>query len=183
MEDSVLLVILLIFFIMTYVFIYYIIYINPTNPFNSNYNSHSNSHNSHKHKGSCDVKSCGALDPVSDPSYNMQQIVKQSILLEEHITNKNKRCRDCITKHFLHIIGLAEEAQMLAANKCNNYPLINESVEIYNRLFKEWMRVKDDNTRVLNVSDELRIHRKKLIAIYFFNDSYDVNNFSKSSQG
>lgn len=183
MEDSVLLVILLIFFIMTYVFIYYIMYINPTNPFNSNYNSHSNSHNSHKHKGSCDVKSCGALDPVSDPSYNMQQIVKQSILLEEHITNKNKRCRDCITKHFLHIIGLAEEAQMLAANKCNNYPLINESVEIYNRLFKEWMRVKDDNTRVLNVSDELRIHRKKLIAIYFFNDSYDVNNFSKSSQG
>ena len=181
MEDSVLLVILLIFFIMTYVFIYYIIYINPTNPFNSNYNSHSNSH---KHnKGSCDVKSCGALDPVSDPSYNMQQIVKQSILLEEHITNKNKRCRDCITKHFLHIIGLAEEAQMLAANKCNNYPLINESVEIYNRLFKDWMRVKDDNTRVLNVSDELRIHRKKLIAIYFFNDSYDVNNFSKSSQG
>jgi hypothetical protein len=183
MEDSVLLVILLIFFIMTYVFIYYIMYINPTNPFNSNYNSHSNSHNSHKNKGSCDVKSCGALDPVSDPSYNMQQIVKQSILLEEHITNKNKRCRDCITKHFLHIIGLAEEAQMLAANKCNNYPLINESVEIYNRLFKEWMRVKDDNTRVLNVSDELRIHRKKLIAIYFFNDSYDVNNFSKSSQG
>lgn len=177
MEDSVLLVILLIFFIMTYVFIYYIMYINPTNPFNSN------SHNSHNHKGSCDVKTCGALDPVSDPSYNMQQIVKQSILLEEHITNKNKRCRDCITKHFLHIIGLAEEAQMLAANKCSKYPLINESVEIYNRLFKDWMRVKDDNSRVLNVSDELRIHRKKLIAIYFFNDSYDVNNFSKSSQG
>ena len=60
----------------------------------------------------CNVKSCGALDPVSNPAYNMQQIVEQSILLEEHITNKNKRCRDCITKHFLHIIGLAEEAQI-----------------------------------------------------------------------
>lgn len=133
--------------------------------------------------GSCDVKSCGALDPVSNPAYNMQQIVKQSILLEEHITNKNKRCRDCITKHFLHIIGLAEEAQMLATNKCHKYPLINESVELYNQLFSDWIKNKDDETNNLNVSDKLRIHRKKLIAIYFFNDNYDLNKFSTSSSG
>lgn len=136
-----------------------------------------------KATGSCDVKSCGALDPVSNPAYNMQQIVKQSILLEEHITNKNKRCRDCITKHFLHIIGLAEEAQMLATNKCHKYPLINESVELYNQLFSDWIKNKDDETNNLNVSDKLRIHRKKLIAIYFFNDNYDLNNFSTSSSG
>lgn len=136
-----------------------------------------------KSSGSCDVKSCGALDPVSNPAYNMQQIVKQSILLEEHITNKNKRCRDCITKHFLHIIGLAEEAQMLATNKCHKYPLINESVELYNQLFSDWIKNKDDETNNLNVSDKLRIHRKKLIAIYFFNDNYDLNNFSTSSSG
>ena len=133
--------------------------------------------------GSCDVKSCGALDPVSNPAYNMQQIVKQSILLEEHITNKNKRCRDCITKHFLHIIGLAEEAQMLATNKCHKYPLINDSVELYNQLFSDWIKNKDDETNNLNVSDKLRIHRKKLIAIYFFNDNYDLNKFSTSSSG
>jgi hypothetical protein len=138
---------------------------------------------SKKAVGSCDVKSCGALDPVSNPAYNMQQIVKQSILLEEHITNKNKRCRDCITKHFLHIIGLAEEAQMLATNKCHKYPLINESVELYNQLFSDWIKNKDDETNNLNVSDKLRIHRKKLIAIYFFNDNYDLNNFSTSSSG
>jgi len=138
---------------------------------------------SKKNAGSCDVKSCGALDPVSNPAYNMQQIVKQSILLEEHITNKNKRCRDCITKHFLHIIGLAEEAQMLATNKCHKYPLINESVELYNQLFSDWIKNKDDETNNLNVSDKLRIHRKKLIAIYFFNDNYDLNNFSTSSSG
>jgi hypothetical protein len=164
MEDSILLVILLIFFIFTYVFIYYIIYISPNH---LNNNSH---HHIHKKMGVCDVKTCGAIDPVSDPSYNMQQIVKQSILLEEHITNKNKRCRDCITKHFLHIIGLAEEAQMLATNKCNKYPYINESVEIYNRLFKDWLALKADNTRILNITDELRSHRKKLIVVYFFND-------------
>jgi len=134
-------------------------------------------------KTGCNKKTCGAIDPVSNPAYNMQQIVKQSILLEEHITNKNKRCRDCITKHFLHIIGLAEEAQMLATNKCYKYPLINESVEIYNKLFNNWIKNKEDEIINLNISNELRIHRKKLIAIYFFNDNYDLNNFDKSSSG
>ena len=75
----------------------------------------------------------------------MQQIIKQSILLEEHLTNKNKRCRDCITKHFLHIIGLAEEAEMLATKNINKYPLINESVILYNELFKIWIKNKHLN--------------------------------------
>ena len=88
---------------------------------------------------------CDSLDPVSDPRYNMQQIIKQSILLEEHLTNKNKRCRDCITKHFLHIIGLSEEAQMLATNKIKDYPLVSESVDLYNELFKIWVKNKNLN--------------------------------------
>ena len=138
---------------------------------------------SNKKQGGCDIKSCGALDPVSNPAYNFQQIVKQSILLEEHITNKNKRCRDCITKHFLHIIGLAEEAQMLATDKCHKFPLIAESVDIYNELFKTWIKNKDNEVINLQVADKLRINRKKLIAIYFFNDNYDLNKFSTSSSG
>ena len=99
---------LIILFLIIYItFIYYSIF---------NKNKYSKKNNTNK-KYSCDKKSCGALDPVSDPKYNMQQIVKQSILLEEHLINKNKRCRDCITKHFQHIIGLSEEAQMLATDK------------------------------------------------------------------
>ena len=57
---------------------------------------------------------------------------KSSILLEEHLANKNKRCRDCITKHFLHIIGLAEEAQMLAKqayDEANHFRMVKEVVE------------------------------------------------------
>lgn len=124
------------------------------------------------HPDKCDANSCKSIDPVSDPKYNMQQIVKQSILLEEHLANKNKRCRDCITKHFLHIIGLAEEAQMLATNKIGNYPLINECVELYNRLFKKWLKTYDKNVEYcsLDCCDELRNMRKKLIAAYFFDN-------------
>jgi hypothetical protein len=121
---------------------------------------------------------CDSLDPVSDPRYNMQQIIKQSILLEEHLTNKNKRCRDCITKHFLHIIGLSEEAQMLATNKINNYPLINESVVLYNELFKVWITNKrlngSDEEYILFCTNKLRDHRKQLIVLYFFNEKYRI---------
>lgn len=121
---------------------------------------------------------CDALDPVSDPRYNMQQIIKQSILLEEHLTNKNKRCRDCITKHFLHIIGLAEEAEMLATNKIEKYPLIKESVVLYNELFKIWIKNKNLNNNnddyILYCTDKLRNHRKQLIVLYFFNEKYMI---------
>lgn len=121
---------------------------------------------------------CDSLDPVSDPRYNMQQIIKQSILLEEHLTNKNKRCRDCITKHFLHIIGLSEEAQMLATNKISNYPLINESVILYNELFKIWITNKRlngaDEEYILYCTNKLRDHRKQLIVLYFFNEKYKI---------
>lgn len=133
--------------------------------------------------GSCST-GCDSIDPVSDPRYNMQQIIKQSILLEEHLTNKNKRCRDCITKHFLHIIGLAEEAQMLATNKIDKYPLINQSVILYNELFKIWIKNKNlngkDETYVLYCTDKLREHRKQLIVIYFFNEKYNIVDNAKS---
>jgi hypothetical protein len=180
----------LLIFILCLIIVYICLYLLLFYDFNSNSNNRNyksnenltittNTNTNHK----CDAKSCGALDPVSDPKYNMQQIVKQSILLEEHLTNKNKRCRDCITKHFQHIIGLAEEAQMLATTKCNKYPLLNESVGIYNNLFNEWFNNRSNETKILEISEKLRIHRKKLIAIYFFNDNYDIKNFSTSSEG
>jgi hypothetical protein len=139
-----------------------------------------NSSNVSKSKAAGDkcTTTCDALDPVSDPRYNMQQIIKQSILLEEHLTNKNKRCRDCITKHFLHIIGLAEEAEMLATNKIEKYPLIKESVVLYNELFKIWIKNKNLNNNnddyILYCTDKLRNHRKQLIVLYFFNEKYMI---------
>ena len=164
---------LIILFLIIYIaFIYYSLFTKKNHKNNKNHKNHT-----------CDKISCGALDPVSDPKYNMQQIVKQSILLEEHLINKNKRCRDCITKHFQHIIGLAEEAQMLATDKSSKYPLLNDSVEFYNDLFNYWFKHRYDDVKIYEIADKLRIHRKKLIAIYFFEDNYNINNFSTSSQG
>jgi hypothetical protein len=160
----------------TIIILWYIHYMNDHNHFSSAPLLNIN-YSKQKSAGSCSA-SCDSIDPVSDPRYNMQQIIKQSILLEEHLTNKNKRCRDCITKHFLHIIGLAEEAQMLATNKIDKYPLINESVLLYNELFKIWIKNKNlngnDDAYILYCTDKLRDHRKQLIVIYFFNEKYNI---------
>lgn len=119
----------------------------------------------------CTMVKCSSIDPVSDPKYNMHQIVKQSILLEEHLANKNKRCRDCITKHFSHIIGLAEEAIMLACSDIKKYPLMGELGLFYNKLFDKWLK---DTSTSLHVCAELRTMRKKIIQIYFFDEEYKL---------
>lgn len=123
------------------------------------------------------------LDPISNPRYNMQQVIKQSILLEEHLNCKRKRCRDCITKHFNHIIGLCEEAVMLSTNKPKNYcPHLINSVELYNDTFKEWLdcykRKQEHNEDCIKkICDRLRGHRKKLITCYFFEDDNSAINY------
>ena len=56
------------------------------------------------------VSSGFTLDKVFNPEFNMREIGKQMILLEDHLFNPYRRCNDCITKHTLMIEALIEEA-------------------------------------------------------------------------
>lgn len=47
----------------------------------------------------------------------MREIVKQIILLEDHLFQECKRCPDCVKKHFLTIEGLAEECRTLCLKR------------------------------------------------------------------
>ena len=66
---------------------------------------------------------------------------------------------------------------MLATNKIDTYPLINESVELYNNLFNKWLKEADvtGDKCILSCCDELRTMRKKLIVVYFFSEDYKNN--------
>ena len=112
--------------------------------------------------------SCSGIDPVSEPEYNMKQIAMQSILLEEHLTQKEKRCRDCIAKHFLHIQGLHTEAIWLAGDHVHKYPLLEELKGFYSGLFDEWLNHMSDEDKILEISAALRDVRKKIVAQYYF---------------
>lgn len=110
---------------------------------------------------------CGSnkIDDLMNPAYNMKSIIKQSILLEEHLAIPSKRCNDCQTKHILHIIALAEEANMLACNNSHKYPYIKDNLVIYNEVLNLYLD-SDDDERYGIILDKLRTHRKKLMKEY-----------------
>lgn len=121
--------------------------------------------------GSCSKDtSCSAIDPVNDPDYNMRSLVKQSILLEEHLAEPNKYCQSCIVKHFLHIIALAEEAVWLAGPNVAKFPFLEGSAKFYEGAFAQWLpnRDKPNSHACKKVLATLRERRRQLIDAYFF---------------
>ncbi len=115
----------------------------------------------------CTKKNCGAIDPVSDPAYNMKNVIKQTILLEEHLAEKNKYCIDCIIKHFLHCQGLLEEAIWLSCKNVNKYPYLEEGDVLYKELFDVWLKNKKDEEKIKYILEKLRTFRKKLVEKYY----------------
>jgi hypoxanthine phosphoribosyltransferase/SAM-dependent methyltransferase len=59
------------------------------------------------------ARRAGADPDISSPWFNLREVYKQLALLEEHLVNEEKRCDDCILKHFLLAEGLLEEAMGL----------------------------------------------------------------------
>lgn len=126
---------------------------------------------SHEHRmpargGTCSAHTCGALDPVSDPAYNMKNVIKQSILLEEHLAEDRKYCKDCVCKHFQHIIALVEEGMMLAGKDLHKYPLLKESHSFYETVYDSWSKNRDSEAERRKALSALRDWRKDLMHKY-----------------
>ena len=130
--------------------------------------------NTHELKGhQCTAEICGkesGIDPVSDPAYNMKEIASQSILLEDHLSQPKKRCRDCIAKHFISITSYLKEAICLAGEDIHKYPYMEESVGYYNALFDDWLNNQWDEEKVLHIAGQLRVMRKKIVNEYILKD-------------
>lgn len=99
----------------------------------------------------------GDLLPVMDPTFNMREICKQSILLEDHLSQTEKRCYDCCIKHFLTIEALAEEAITLDVNQKHKHKLQDLPTRV-RKLQKMWHEDPDNNSHA--VSQQLRLIRK-----------------------
>ncbi len=113
-------------------------------------------------EGGC-VSSTGTrLLPVLDPCYNMREICKQSILLEDHCFQSAKRCSDCIIKHFLTLEALSEEA--ITLDKGNKYKFSKlELPEKIRKLEKDFLNGRDPE----EIAQDLRQIRKPLMNKYF----------------
>jgi hypothetical protein len=117
--------------------------------------------------GSCSA-SCGALLPVNEPDFNAREAIKQVLLLEQHLAEKGKYCKSCCVKHFLLVSGLLEEGVWMSCKRCAEYPKLEESVEFFKNLFKEWHDKMDDEKTRLEVLDKLRSWRREMVDLYYF---------------
>lgn len=64
------------------------------------------------HASVCRKSTRGALR-VLDPRTNFREILKNAMLLDDHLRDKGKRCADCIHKHTILIEAYLEEAYSL----------------------------------------------------------------------
>lgn len=99
---------------------------------------------------------------ITDPKFNLREIAKQMILLEDHLAHPYKLCDDCIRKHLLTIEGLAEEAS--AMDKEGDSVALAESIAEKSR---QWMEVLADGKPPREVSIEVRNIRKSLVPLIF----------------
>lgn len=105
------------------------------------------------------------MDPLHDPRYNMVQIIKESLLLEDHLAEPKKQCKDCIIKHLLKIIALQEEAVSLAGRNIDKYPLLKNNSLLYPALFEILQRSFTKKTYSI-LAQEIRERRKQLTKVY-----------------
>lgn len=113
------------------------------------------------------------LLPVMDPQFNMREICKQCILLEDHLCHDEKRCYDCCVKHFLTIEALAEEAITLDQTSSHSQKLQQLPSRVRD-LQSKWHKDPDKNAPL--VSQELRKIRKD-----FQLDAFDVVFYNNNS--
>lgn len=111
------------------------------------------------------------LDPILDPKFNLREVAKHMILLEDHLFQRGRRCDDCINKHRLTLEAFLEEA--ITLDKTGEHRAV--IVDTLSR-FKQIMRDFVDRVRrnpVANVdavyyetADRLRVLRKPLCMAY-----------------
>ena len=93
---------------------------------------------------------------VTDAGFNMREIVKQMILLEQHLTDQRKQCPDCICKHLLCIEALAEEA--VALNPTG--PHAKQAARLADAARGWLVALKDDKANLPAVAQQVRAVRK-----------------------
>ena len=116
----------------------------------------------------CTLNQCGSgiLHPILDPKFNFREVAKQCLLLEDHLNNIQKRCLDCIRKHFLIIDGLIEESVSLEKDNA----LRDQYRELYLKwveMQKEYANAPTSSENLDNISKKIRLFRKPLVEKYF----------------
>ena len=94
---------------------------------------------------------------IKDPLFNLREIVKQLLLVEDHLSHSHKLCPDCIRKHLLTIEALAEEAETL-----DEAGIYKAGMEGLAEKTRQWIMDLVDGDAPPEVAQGIREIRKKL---------------------
>ena len=107
---------------------------------------------------------CGEGDgkrmSLMEPRFNLREVAKQMILLEDHLQHPYKHCPDCIRKHLMTIEGFAEEATTL-----DKVGIYHELAEAIADTAREWMERFQDGESLPGIAQEIRKVRKNLVPV------------------
>jgi len=112
----------------------------------------------------CFKRACGESDEgvvrlsLMHPQFNLREIAKQMVLLEDHLVHPYKHCFDCICKHLLTIEAFAEEAVSL-----DTVGVYRDTGEQLAEMARLWLEQVTDGRPLAEVGQELRKVRKMLV--------------------
>jgi hypothetical protein len=133
----------------------------------------------HKNDDITSHKNDDYLLPVLDCRFNLREICKQCILLEDHLSHDKKRCYDCCIKHFLALEGLSEEAITLD-KEGKYYKSLKDIPDNIRAIQKLWYQNPQKNSH--QASQLLRQLRKKFMQ-NSFNIIFDSQNNENMCNG
>lgn len=105
------------------------------------------------------------LYPVHLAAFNLREVIKNMLLLEDHLFHPKKRCVECISKHFLLIEGLAEEAVTLQAEDRTVPKAMKMLAEHIRKVHAEYLSRHHLDSTNIAVAANIRTVRKYLMRV------------------
>jgi len=105
------------------------------------------------------------LMPVNDADHNLREIVKQLLLLEDHMFQEDKQCRMCIAKHMLTVEALAEGGVTLCRNSTDLTDLtalLTETARSIRETHAAFVKAHDP-AQVRALAQDVRALRRRLM--------------------
>ena len=105
---------------------------------------------------------------LHDPEFNLREIAKQMLLLEEHLFHPHKLCPDCVRKHLLTIEALADEMAALIDTSVVTVP---DTTDLRREAFrrsdeaKQWLSDFHDGALPQDIGLYVRQSRKELVKL------------------
>jgi hypothetical protein len=99
---------------------------------------------------------------LSTVEFNVREITKQLLLLEDHLFDKTKRCKECIRKHLMMIEAFAEEANSLDSDS-NWFDILS----FFSKKSRDWMIKLTDGADTIMIAKEIRSLRKAILKLSY----------------